>query len=355
MNAKTGLRRLTLGAALVLTLVLGLVGVAWAAPPWSDVDAPLLAGYGLTEPDLAAISSGYPDGSWKPLVDMPRRHFVKMAVEAYGIPTATPATPTFADVDAHNEFYGYIEGAVAAGLIQGVGDGRFAPDATITRQQGAAIIARYVAAERGVNLQTEYSESEALAALAGYSDAAHVTHQLLPEIAFAVEEGILKGSAGKLNPAADLLRIQGAALIVRSLASLLPDIVDTAVADGRFTTLVGALQATGLDEALKGTGPFTVFAPTDAAFAALPAGLLESLTTEQLTNILLYHVVSGKVLAADVVGLDGEFVNTLLAGQQVLVSVDGGVKINDANVVITDILCSNGVIHVIDAVLVPGF
>ncbi len=134
-----------------------------------------------------------------------------------------------------------------------------------------------------------------------------MSHSLLPEIAFAVEEGILKGSAGKLDPDGHLLRIQGAALIVRSLSSLVPDIVDTAVADGRFTTLVGALQATGLDDALKGPGPFTVFAPTDAAFAALPEGLLAGLTTEQLTNILLYHVVSGKVLAADVLGLDGEF------------------------------------------------
>jgi uncharacterized surface protein with fasciclin (FAS1) repeats len=131
-------------------------------------------------------------------------------------------------------------------------------------------------------------------------------------------------------------------------------IVDVAVADGRFSTLVGALQAAGLVEALQGEGPFTVFAPTDEAFAALPAGTLEGLSVEQLTDILLYHVVSGEVVAADVAGLSGQMVDTLLSGKQIEVAVEGGtVAINDATVIITDVLASNGVIHVIDAVLLP--
>ena len=118
--------------------------------------------------------------------------------------------------------------------------------------------------------------------------------------------------------------------------------------------MVGALQATGLVEALEGEGPFTVFAPTEEAFAALPAGTLKSLTPEQLADILLYHVVAGKVMAADVVGLDGQMVDTLLEGKQVAVSVeDGKVMINDAAVVTTDLEGSNGVIHVIDSVLLP--
>jgi transforming growth factor-beta-induced protein len=133
-----------------------------------------------------------------------------------------------------------------------------------------------------------------------------------------------------------------------------PSIVELAVSSGSFPTLVGALQATGLVEALEGEGPFTVFAPTEEAFAALPAGTLESLTTEQLADILLYHVVAGKVMAADVVGLDGQMVDTLLEGKQVAVSVeDGKVMINDAAVVTTDLEGSNGVIHVIDSVLLP--
>ena len=137
------------------------------------------------------------------------------------------------------------------------------------------------------------------------------------------------------------------------------DIVDTAVADGRFTTLVAAVQAADLVETLKSAGPFTVFAPTNDAFAALPAGTLDSLllpeNKQQLTDILLYHVVPGKVMAADVIGLDGQSAETALAGKSISIKVDAGkVILNDnVNVIITDIETSNGVIHVIDAVLLP--
>jgi transforming growth factor-beta-induced protein len=139
----------------------------------------------------------------------------------------------------------------------------------------------------------------------------------------------------------------------------LSDIVDTAVADGRFTTLVAAVQAAGLVETLKGEGPFTVFAPTDDAFAKLPAGTVEDLlkaeNLETLKNILLYHVVAGKVMAADVLTLDGKSADTALAGQQLAISIkDGKVYLNGTvEVIITDILTSNGVIHVIDTVLLP--
>ena len=133
------------------------------------------------------------------------------------------------------------------------------------------------------------------------------------------------------------------------------DIVDTAVAAGSFKTLTTALKAAGLVETLKGPGPFTVFAPTDEAFAKLPAGTLESLLKPEnkakLAGILTYHVVAGKVMAADVVKLtSAKTVN----GQSVKIAVDGGkVKVDGANVVKTDIGASNGVIHVIDAVLLP--
>ena len=133
----------------------------------------------------------------------------------------------------------------------------------------------------------------------------------------------------------------------------LQTIVDIAVADGRFTTLVAALQAADLVDALSGEGPFTVFAPTDEAFAALPEGTVEALLADipALTDILLYHVVSGTVLAEDVVML--EAAETLL-GENVSIRVEGGmVYINDAQVIITDIIASNGVIHVLDSVLLP--
>jgi transforming growth factor-beta-induced protein len=132
------------------------------------------------------------------------------------------------------------------------------------------------------------------------------------------------------------------------------DIVDTAVAAGDFTTLVTAVQAAGLEEALRGEGPLTVFAPTDAAFAALPAGTVEALLNDipALTDILLYHVVDGRVLSADVVNLDSA---VTLQGSDIIITVaeDGTVKINDAAVVAADILTTNGVIHVIDAVILP--
>lgn len=131
------------------------------------------------------------------------------------------------------------------------------------------------------------------------------------------------------------------------------DIVDIAVADGRFTTLVTAVKAAGLVETLKGKGPYTVFAPTDDAFAKLPAGTVEGLLKDvpALKNVLLYHVVPGKVMASQVVSLNKA--STAL-GKDVMIKVmDGKVKVNDATVVITDINASNGVIHVIDSVLLP--
>jgi len=131
------------------------------------------------------------------------------------------------------------------------------------------------------------------------------------------------------------------------------DIVDTAIAAGSFNTLVTAVQAAGLVETLKGDGPFTVFAPTDEAFAAIPKADLEALLAdkEQLTAVLTYHVVAGKVMAADVVELDSA---TTVQGSDVDIKVsDGGVMVDGANVVTTDIETSNGVIHVIDAVITP--
>ena len=133
------------------------------------------------------------------------------------------------------------------------------------------------------------------------------------------------------------------------------DIIDTALEADDFNTLATALTEAELISTLKGEGPFTVFAPTDAAFAALPEGTLDGLLAdkEQLTNVLLYHVVSGKVMAEDVLEMDGEMVETVF-GEEVEISIeDGMVYINDAQVVTTDIEASNGVIHVIDTVLVP--
>lgn len=138
------------------------------------------------------------------------------------------------------------------------------------------------------------------------------------------------------------------------------DIIDIAAANGNFTTLVAAIQAAGLEETLRGPGPFTVFAPTDTAFAALPAGTVDSLllpeNKDQLVSILTYHVVPGSIQSGDVLGTvqDVATVN----GKTVRVNGTGGkygaaVRVNNANVTSADIFASNGVIHVIDKVLLP--
>ncbi|MBO6755275.1 MAG: fasciclin domain-containing protein [Roseibium sp.] len=134
------------------------------------------------------------------------------------------------------------------------------------------------------------------------------------------------------------------------------DIVDTAVGAGSFNTLVAAVQAAGLVDTLKGDGPFTVFAPTDEAFAKLPAGTVENLlkpeNKDQLVAVLTYHVVPGKVMSGDIAGKTMDV--TTVQGGDIAVDATDGVKINEATVVTADVEASNGVIHVIDTVILPA-
>ena len=136
-----------------------------------------------------------------------------------------------------------------------------------------------------------------------------------------------------------------------ALAAQAADIVDTAVSAGSFKTLVTAVQAAGLVDTLKGTGPFTVFAPTDEAFAKIPKDKLDALLKDKaaLTKVLTYHVVPGKVMAKDVKAGKVKTVQ----GSELTISTMGGVKVDAANVVATDVAASNGVIHVIDTVVLP--
>jgi uncharacterized surface protein with fasciclin (FAS1) repeats len=174
-------------------------------------------------------------------------------------------------------------------------------------------------------------------------------------VRFAIHSDGAPAIEGALITATDIEAFNGVIHVIDSVILPPKDIVDTAIEAGSFTTLVAAVQAAGLEEALRGEGPFTVFAPTDAAFAALPAGTVESLLAEPegaLKDILLYHVLSGKVMAADVT--DGLEAETLL-GKMVSFALhsNGAVTINGARIIVTDIRTSNGVIHVIDAVILP--
>jgi len=145
-------------------------------------------------------------------------------------------------------------------------------------------------------------------------------------------------------------------LTLASVSAKADDIVDTAIAAGQFSTLVAAVQAAGLVDTLKGEGPFTVFAPTDAAFAALPEGTVEDLlkpeNKDQLVAVLTYHVVAGKIMSADIAGKALEVDS--VQGSAISVDAMNTVMVDDANVVTADIETSNGVIHVIDAVILPN-
>ena len=196
----------------------------------------------------------------------------------------------------------------------------------------------------------------------------HVSAEALPA-ADVVEQTLIETVNGiplQVKLDGDKVFINGAEVIITDVKAsngvihvidsvILPpkDIIETAVADGRFTTLATALTAAGLIETLKGEGPFTVFAPTDEAFAKLPAGTIEALLADkdQLTAILTYHVVPGRVMASEVVELTS--VDTVNSKPAMIKVEDGKVYINDAQIVITDILTSNGVIHVIDSVILP--
>ena len=145
-------------------------------------------------------------------------------------------------------------------------------------------------------------------------------------------------------------------LAFTSVSAKAQDIVDTAIAAGQFGTLVAAVQAAGLVDVLKGDGPFTVFAPTDEAFAALPAGTVENLlkpeNKDQLVAILTYHVVPGKIMSSDIAGKTAEV--TTVQGSDISVNAMNGVMVDNATVVAADIEADNGVIHVIDQVVMPN-
>ncbi len=226
-------RRIFPAVSILLTSVLILLAIiastAQAAPTsdlegdtssgksWSDLPDSLTASYGVTVDQVAAISDGYPEGLWKPYQPVTRGQFTRMLAIALGIGQENPANPTFCDVPSTNPNFGYIEGCRAAGLIKGVTPDAFHPDDTVTRQQAVAMIARFVAAANGEDLATMYSQAEIDYVLAGFSDAGNVSSELVGEVVFALEIGVVKGNAsGYLFPQSMLTRIESAALAIRA-------------------------------------------------------------------------------------------------------------------------------------------
>lgn len=295
--------------------------------------------------------------------DMMEKTIVEIAVEAAS-----------ADMDA--EFTTLVAAVVAADLVEALsGEGPFTVFAPTDEAFAAALEALDLTAEELL------ADTETLTSVLLYHVVpAEVSAEAVMELDGEYAETLLEGDKILIRASEDGVTVDGANVIATDImgsngiihvidAVILPDgdptIVDIAVEaasaemDAEFTTLVAAVIAADLVEALSDEGPFTVFAPTDEAFAAALEALgltAEELLadTETLTSVLLYHVVPGKVLAKDVVELDGETVETLLEDDGIMISVsEDGVMVDGANVIATDIIGSNGVIHVIDAVILP--
>jgi hypothetical protein len=242
---------------LLTTALLLLLGSA-ALGAWSDLSDEVMADYGITEPEVEAISQGFTDGSWRPFQPITRAQFASMALATFGLPGATPGQATFADVPTGHEWFLVVEGASSAGLIRGYPDGLFRPYTSLTREQGAAIVVRQLTNLTGIEPSSRYTEGQITALLAPFGDAAQVSASLRPEVAMAVDFGVLRGTTdGRLQPQASLYRIQGAALLIR--VSGLPLPVNYAFSlDLAGSARFGAQPAAPFDVGLQG---FAHFAP----------------------------------------------------------------------------------------------
>jgi germination protein M len=212
-------RRLRLALLVPLVLLLGLWFAGTAqAQRWSDLTPSILDDYGITENQVAAISEGFPDNTWRPYQGMTRAQFVKMAVDRFGLELVNPVPTAFADVPRGHQYFQYIETAHAVGLVEGRADGLFSPFETITRVQAAAIIVRFLAGLEGTTTEQLYSPAEIDAILAPFQETRQgIGPALADEMAAAVDWGILRGTQdARLNPFQSLLRIQGAAMLIRT-------------------------------------------------------------------------------------------------------------------------------------------
>lgn len=248
--------KVALLAALAIILVLSFSSVALADQTWTDLPDTVTAKYGVTDNQVASISEGY--GSlWKPYQAITRAQFTKMAVAAFGINLANPATASFTDVPKTDFYYQYIEGAKAAGVINGTTATTFSPKANITRQQAIAIVSRFVAMKNGYNLATMYAAEQIDHILAHFGDAASISADLKAEVAFAFDMGLTKGDAyGNVAPLANLMRIQAAAFLLRAQGLVPP---------ANYTPAKIELVSADKSENLIGTKKAVTFKVTDAA------------------------------------------------------------------------------------------
>ncbi len=247
-------RRLPLFLLFSLILLLLMAGPAFAA--WPDLTAEVLGHYTISEDQVEGISDGFGDGTWRPYAQITRAQFVKMAMDALGIPGLTPPEPTYADVIGIDQYFAVVEGATAAGLIEGYPDGFFRPYAPISREQGAAIIARYLAMNAQIELGSFYTAAEITAILGPFADDEQVSASLRPEMAYAVEKGVIRGTdTDMLNPRQGLFRIQGAAMLIRA-AQIPPPVNYGFIFDLAGSITMGAGTPTPFDTTYTGFSHF---------------------------------------------------------------------------------------------------
>jgi inhibitor of cysteine peptidase len=210
------LLKATIAVLVALALLVGPASMA-SAVSWGDLDDATVESYGISLAQISRVSGGFPDGTWQPWRGITRAQFAKMACAAFAIDPVHPLVPSFSDLSPADYFYEYVEGVHLAGLMQGVGEGLFAPSSSITREQAAAVVARKVAADQNHDLG-RMTEGEIAAALQGFPDAAFLSAGLRAEMAFAVTERLIKGgTSGKLNPHGSMSRIAAAALLIRAM------------------------------------------------------------------------------------------------------------------------------------------
>ena len=284
-------------SALVMVMVLLLSGAALAAPPWSDApNSWWVATYQLTDQEIGTVGEGYPDGTFRPQLDVTREQFAKMVVDGMGLPTATPPVPTFRDVPATSFFYPWIEGGAAARIISGFTDGSFGPKNNIVRQQANSILGSYLA-QKELNLRGHIAGdranypslntwylAEGMAIVAAFADNNRVASVHAPATAYLVFRNVVQGSysggAMYLGPNNNLTRAQAAALIMRvkrvQFSTALPTVTQLTPANGpaaggntvvitgtNFTDVVSILfGSTGVGFIVNSSTQITVTAPS---------------------------------------------------------------------------------------------
>jgi hypothetical protein len=273
-------------ASLIAALFLGYASAAQASP-WTDLPDSLLDEHGITSDQVSQISMGFGNGLWRPEQQITRAQFVKMTCLAFGIAQADPAVSRFADVKSGSTYYTYIEGAVAAGIVNGVTASRFVPDSYVTREQGLAMIARAVALATNQDLSTLYTTSQMTAWLAGFTNGTAVSPSLRSAVTFAANLSIARGTDGDLDPRGWLTRIDAAMFLARAgaptVASISPGRGAAVGGDTVVITGTGLIDVTAVRFGEADATSYAIVSDTQLT-AVVPEGTVGQTVNVVVTN-----------------------------------------------------------------------